>query len=349
MNWYCKVKYLYLISLIIAFQTACRGEENRLPASIVVSLDEAYELKDIQNTHSIHLDENCVSFPGAVHKMKVVNDTIYILDIQKAPGLYVYDICGKQLYAYDCVGRGPGEFVGLMDFQVNKASVLLLDNVGKKILKLNKRGEFVSSKSIPDIAFSFAEEKENMFYVDMGNSIASDNSKLKLIKDGEVSSLLEVPEVMENITISPSNTLVKSNENIYYLPALENVIYEYKNGEVLRSIGFDFGSSWPGESFWLDNKGKHPLMIFRKLMEYPYVRELNFIVKDEILHLNFMREDKYFLFFYNMKNGKQQLYIDKDKRTYKPYDLSENKFYVMNKDESEILVFKLNLEALCLE
>lgn len=345
-----KVKLLGVFLLVIGFHVSCQDRKNVLDGKIVVSFENVTSLENIESLYRVRLDENSITFPGMVHKMACLNDTIYVLDVQKAPGLYVYDGDGTLLYAYDCVGEGPWEFNSLIDFQVIDASIYLLDNAGRKVLELDKSGKCIASEPIPELAYSFVNGDNGITYFDTGNSTAFNNSKLISVEGENTSTILTVPNAIENITISPTNTLVYNHGSVFYLPALENVIHECKDGQVVKTFEFDFGDYWPDESFWNENKGRHPLMLFRSMEESSYIRELNFLMDDEIIHLNFMQGNSFFLFFYNMKSGKHNLYIDKNKDFHRPCALSQGKLYVMQEDETfDISVYKLNLQTLRFE
>lgn len=340
-----KVKFLCIFLSTIVFHTACQDGKNVPEGDIVVSLDKASVLENIKEVYRFTLDENCSSFPGMIHKMHCLNDTIYLLDIQKAPGLYVYDKEGKQLYAYDCMGEGPKEFKGLIDFQVNESSVFLFDNVGRKILELDKAGKFLSSESVPEQAYSFAYEPNGRYYLDLGNSTSFNKSKLLSGKDGNFDHLLTVPDAIENITISPTNTLAYNCGSIFYLPALEDKIHVCQDGKIVNTINLDFGKHWPDESFWYENKGQHPLMLFMSMEKSSYIRELNFLIDGDVIYLHFMQGDSFFMFFYHLRSGKQHLYVDKDKSFYAPCTLSGDKLYVMKEDDI-VSVYQLDLETM---
>lgn len=328
---------LILMLLLASCHTEGRKEIAVSEKRITVSLENASVLEPIKCLNEMVLDENSEFFPGMIHKMQYVNDTIYVLDIHKSPGLYAYDRNGKFLYAYEKVGQGPEEFMSLADFQLSDTAIWLLDNFGEKILELNKKGNYVSAFPINNLAFSFAILPDGNVYFDTGNAVFTDKSKLLFKRGEELISVMMVPEELENITISPTNTLIGKGSGVLYLPPMENVVYEYNEGEMVNTYRFDFGLDWPNKKFLFQNKKMHPLMLLRHIVDSSYIYEMNFLSDGDILLLNFMKDDSFYLFFYNMKTDKHKLYIDTNKEFYRPLSLSGDKFYVVKETDSFIV------------
>ena len=78
-----KVKFLCIFLSTIVFHTACQDGKNVPEGDIVVSLDKASVLENIKEVYRFTLDENCSSFPGMIHKMHCLNDTIVDRKIHK--------------------------------------------------------------------------------------------------------------------------------------------------------------------------------------------------------------------------------------------------------------------------
>ena len=332
---------LYTISLLFVGCNSRHDKDVTETSAVIVDvhIEDAtpFSLK-ASKVFSLEVKE---SFPGMIHKMQVVNDTIYIMDSAKAPGLYAYNMDGCFLYVYENIGHGPEDFYRLSDFQISNDTIYLLDASGKKLLKLDKTGAFLSSNNLPYLVGSFALESDGSMWFDKGNSKIGDQSKLLYWKDGSFSSVLLIPEELENLTISPLNTLITYNETIHYLRPLENVIYECEKGEVEVVYSLDFGENWPKNEFYSQNKHIHPFSLFRKLSDSGYIIELNCLENEKYLHLNFSCNNSFYMFFYNKETTQQCLYgtLDKDR----PLCLIDQKFYVAKETDDTYILVEYNI------
>lgn len=336
-------KLLFVLILMLIFQSCqntSKDYSTDVPEKLNINIEtEVYDIETINRNYEIKLSTDSL-FHGMIHKMMIRNDTIYILDTQKAPGLYLYDEMGRLLNVYDKIGQGVGEFVNVIDFQIDDGFIYLLDSHQANILKLNRDCQYLSTINGVKNANSFAMGSVDDIWYDMGNYIMDDSAKLICMSSQGKSSVLNVPSHIENITISPLNTLIKINDEIHYLPALENVIYECKDNVATKKYFLDFGNLWPSESFWVESKKEHPLMIFRKLSESGYVYELNFQENLDVIHLNFKCGTDSYWYFYDKRNMKQKLL--KGMTGLRPCCIYNEKLYVISDiDPSCIMVYSL--------
>lgn len=80
---------------------------------------------------------------GRIDELKIVNDTIYVLDSRIAKSLFLFNIDGQFIRKIGNTGKGPGEYVSPMSFTVDmdNRQIQLLDM--KKILFFTLDGEFI--------------------------------------------------------------------------------------------------------------------------------------------------------------------------------------------------------------
>ena len=289
-------------------------------------------------------------FPGMVQGMSVVNDTVYILDAFKAKGLYVYDKNGTFLYAYDRIGQGVGEFMDLKGFQVGDSSVYLLDSSCKQILIIDKKGKYISTQKLPDNDYisSFAVEKGGGLWIDRGNSGGMDGiSKLlyQKINNDVAMTVLPVFEELKGKTISPLNSFAVYGSAIHYLPALENVIYDCKEGVAEVIYKLDFAGDWPTKSFFERNRDAHPLTLFRKIEESGYITGLNFLEDASYLVLNFHHDGSHYLYVYDKNMKRQKLYRDEARCLYQPVCLVSGRLYVAQESEDSFVIHIYDLSS----
>lgn len=132
---------------------------------------------------------------GFIDKLIVKNNRIYILDQLQAKSIFTFDWNGNLLNVINKKGKGPGEYTSLKDFSVmDDGSVLAYDSGGRKLIKYNNEGNFVSEKKI---TFNFTYFSSNID----GGLIFSTNYS---------SQNYHLPQVhCHNLLISDSNLVIK--------------------------------------------------------------------------------------------------------------------------------------------
>ena len=115
----------------------------------------------------LETNENCLI--KRIHGIEIFNEKIYIHD-DKMKRLFVFDTDGKFKYEIGKPGAGPGEYVELSDFSIDrdKNVIYLWDEAKKNAMRFDlNTTEFISSIHIPEIvgqSYSFLY-KNNRFYI----------------------------------------------------------------------------------------------------------------------------------------------------------------------------------------
>ncbi|TKG95447.1 6-bladed beta-propeller [Puteibacter caeruleilacunae] len=95
--------------------------------------------------HGFELDKSGGPI-GAVSKVMVYKDKLYVLDVHKAKELFVYDLKnkGRFLYKISSKGRGPGEYTMLTDFCIDLKNdqILIADPILRRISYFDSHGNF---------------------------------------------------------------------------------------------------------------------------------------------------------------------------------------------------------------
>lgn len=93
---------------------------------------------------------------GSIDKAVDDDGIIYIGDY-KSHKIFLFDHDGRMIKALDKRGRGPGEYVCIQSFSVDKQNIYIMDPAQKKIISYNKKTlSFLSSKNIPVPAWDFS-------------------------------------------------------------------------------------------------------------------------------------------------------------------------------------------------
>ena len=90
---------------------------------------------------------------GEVNSIQVYGDEIFISDIVKSMGVFVFNKEGRYIWRIGKVGQGPGEYTEPSDFTIDKKNKLMyvLDSSSQNILKYNlETGTYISTLKVPD-------------------------------------------------------------------------------------------------------------------------------------------------------------------------------------------------------
>lgn len=310
----------YILTIIIITLICCNASNRQsktLPQEggvrLHIDLESAISKSDaLEQVGAITLESKGDTFPGFVHKMMIENDTIYLLDTFKSRGLYVYDRNGQFLYTYDKAGQGSDEFVRLSDFQVYNDMVYLLDSPGKKIITINKQGQYQSSMKLSCSPLSFAlEGKDGGTWMDVGNTaLQKEVYALRHEHEGNVREFVPVPEELHNVTIAPYFTLINVGDSIHFLPEMQNRIFRCKGETVDLAYYLDFEGHWCPLDFFKDNAQADFRYLFKLMDDKKYVTELNFLESKKWLVLSFKCASKSYTLFYDKANTRQTLISD---------------------------------------
>ena len=102
---------------------------------------------------TIILDNNEEALIERIYELDIYNDNIYILD-DKLKRFLVFDVNGKYKYRIGKTGMGPGEYLELSDFSIDREQgfVYLLDEGRKRVLEYNLNTlEFIKDISVGEL------------------------------------------------------------------------------------------------------------------------------------------------------------------------------------------------------
>jgi hypothetical protein len=166
-------KAIYTINL-----DSVKNEETPLNVSVI-----------FKNVRTIILEDHDYAIIGAINEIQVFDNYIFVFDKFKAKKLFVFDKNGKYVRQIGNSGQGPGEYVELNDFCINKEKreIYLLDNL-RKILTYN----IDTGKHLKTINYNLVESRgvyitflNNKFYIAIVPYDTDQNSNLLLELDAE--------------------------------------------------------------------------------------------------------------------------------------------------------------------
>ena len=154
------------ISFIIIIFCSCTVKQTDLfmNTSYMINLDGKQELSlpfsnYFKSAEIIILETNADCLIGRIEEFQVFDECIYILDAHIANSLFVFDIEGRFIRKIGRVGRGPGEYIKLLDFTLDTENrfIYLLD-FGQRIHKYSLDGAYIQT-IIPQI------DKTNVIFI----------------------------------------------------------------------------------------------------------------------------------------------------------------------------------------
>ena len=123
-------------------------EESESLMQIVVDADDcqSVDFNEIsKNVKYIQLETNSQCLLKSIDKVQIYNDKIYVYNFMGDGGnLFCFDMDGKYLFTVGTRGQGPGEYVVMSDFEIDKRNNLLwVGDDAKKIMKFDLNGNFI--------------------------------------------------------------------------------------------------------------------------------------------------------------------------------------------------------------
>ncbi|MFT4073388.1 MAG: 6-bladed beta-propeller [Dysgonamonadaceae bacterium] len=235
-----------LIFFIILL-TGCSKSKDVTPEMIKIGkeLQSASMLDFIEGTNTIQLATNDSGLIGVVSKMQVVGERIYIMDSYIAKSIFVFDMHGKLINRFGKIGGGPGEYLLITDFFVDKANkrIRLLAN-GNKIIDTDLDGNYVKEQILnyPHLSFLFPVGN-NLF---LGNHVtAGDEYLLYVVNPNykETGRYLPLPSGYEKVAISTFVGYTGIDDKYLFAPVASPIIYGINRNGCLPKYEFDFDNS----------------------------------------------------------------------------------------------------------
>lgn len=255
-----------------------------------------YEIIEI-----IPLETNNEVLLAECSKVQSIRDYYYVLD-KKFSSLKIFDTKGGYIKTVGKLGRGPGEFQGVNDFNLDLKNnrIVVYSLADMRLFYFDLEGEFLESVLLDFYAYSFEIITGNKlaFYINYNRSEKSENYNLVITDfNGKIKKkMMPFPQEAQ-MAISFSGML-KSFQNEF--------VYNHAFSDTLLILNSDFKVQ---KSLIVDMKGfewKHGFN-FTKLYEVP-IGELAFMGKscfltDSFLFTNMVYKQRTRNLLINRKDG----------------------------------------------
>lgn len=218
----------------------------------------------VRDVEYVFLETNKNCLIGNISKILYQNRRFYILDKFESKAIFVFNKKGDFLYKIDKTGKGPGEYLELRDFDIDKeGNIYLYDNNAMKIIKY-----FADSEKFKEFKVKYRFEEFKMI----------DDEKMfvyNLYEKGKISAIFAIYRIKNRklITIIPgrklyddfdnprfnSSFLLQSSDNLFFSPVFSNEIYKVSEEKVTKIIRFD-KSLIPSKEYIFDLKKNYQLI-----------------------------------------------------------------------------------------
>jgi len=246
------MKYTYLIAFTLLL-TSCiqRPIQPKVNEYLINrKVTNQYPLKSINKIHLIKINSQNKWFISSFAKIIKYNDLLYIFDNKSKTGkkIFAIDQSGEIRAILDKTGQGPGEYVSITDFDIDKNRELfyVVDQIKQSILIYNRNFEYVG-KLNPVDKFPFNlisyNERSNHFVLGKGNSRFQpdfDYTILKMDYSGNIIGKYLPFDVVISEQFGGSMRMAEIGEYVDYLPSYSNSIYRIDGDSCYELVQFQF-------------------------------------------------------------------------------------------------------------
>lgn len=176
-------------------------------------------------------DGDAESLLSQPRKAIVCNNLIYVSDSRK---LVAYDMSGHSVFLLSRYGRGPEEYLGLLDFIVDNGFIYIMDQ-NKKLLKYALNGDFVASSDLeffPASCYPVADDRMIVL-----SAYQSDGPKFHVLENGTLKEECAFGEVNEpEITwrhFRGQSNYFEFRKRLLFHEPINNVIYQLTEDAIL--------------------------------------------------------------------------------------------------------------------
>lgn len=150
----------------ICFFSSCQRQLDANEKIVKVSVDQADEeylaSSFIRNYKIIPLETNENCLLSSIDKIKKVNEKLFVLD-RVNNAIFIFRESGEYLQSLFKIGNGPGEYVQIMDFDVEDDCLYVLDFPRQAILKYNEDLSYEGMVQYRTMASLFLISGEKIF------------------------------------------------------------------------------------------------------------------------------------------------------------------------------------------
>jgi len=254
-NWSIPLTWLILLPFICSCNRNNQTKERGAVSDIIINRELAKDFQineAIRVTKWVRLETSKEFLVGSVLKVNFINNEFFLISEKK--DLFRFSNTGAFLNRIGTVGKGPGEFLWIVDFMVDPANqhVEIFDESKKMMLIYNLDGKFTSSFNLDfrNVIIKKLPNGKYLLYSRISNYQGTDIRSqyvLFLIKDilhpEDRDSLIPLFNKYLDASGKLSKNFVQNQGKTLFHYGLSDTIYEFDGDRMNHKYHVNFGNS----------------------------------------------------------------------------------------------------------
>lgn len=282
---YLSSQFLSLIILLsvfifylVLFSSCSSKHEKNIKFEISIfnnSLPSLNSSQFVSDVNLIPLETNSKNSIGSITKLIKTDDKFFILDAKSAKKIFVFGNDGHFLYSFGNLGKGPGEYLNIMDFSIDfKYNYIIFLDDERKIIKTDLEGNFIIEKRVPKECKSLINIVAQNGKIYAYSGIQPGNEKkyqiIQLDKNLDPVKYLLPYEYPFPGLRRFNNSIYSFDKNIYFVSFYDNIIYQmrddiFEKRYVLNFSGKELSLKGLTSEQFIENK--HNAFLFNSCVE----------------------------------------------------------------------------------
>ena len=286
-------EFLFFVLCLLISSCSTKEKQAETPFSVIsmadISFNSKLKLSEFaEHIEVIPLETTSESLIGEIKRIIHRNGRYYMLVTNGYSNarVLVFDDSGKFLLKIDKVGQGRGEYLDMADFALTPNSEIKIAAY-QKIVTYDSVGYYVRENPINNYAREIHSVSNDEYIMSHFDLQAHHNKALCLIdsNDNVLTEFFELPpdEVGKLESFLRLNTFASSGRNLYFNYPLCDTIFSIKDRDVLPAYYVDFGAKRIDYS--LVEAKDDALAILNKISGKAYLEILGFQVRPNFLCL----------------------------------------------------------------
>ncbi|ETN96381.1 6-bladed beta-propeller [Zhouia amylolytica] len=282
-------------------------------STIVVDFDEpSNDINQlygmIDSVSAIPLETKSDFLIGRIKKILFDEDYIYVLD-DDSNSLYSFDKAGKAIIKFGNIGRGPGEYMRIGDFDILDNEIVIFDRINKLIF-FDKQGGFTKEEFINDVSAEYIASVNSTTTFTI-NNISHDNTskRISLLTNGHLASTQ--PKVLNFDTIKSGNRMkvrkpiTYLKDQLFFTDYFKNDVYSISKDTIKLKYRFDFGSyTFNTEARNTLFKNLNNTSALSAILKSKYVGVLDYFnVSENYLYVTSVWNEQMYEIYYDKRKG----------------------------------------------
>jgi hypothetical protein len=156
----------------------------------------------------------------------------------------VFNSSGKYLFGINSKGKGPGEYISIIDFDIDKSSNEILICQSRNLMVFSENGKFLKSHNFPFFAYNM-HKMENFYFYSLGFDLPN-VEKFNLYEiDRETFSLIRAtfPTCIntDQYITSNNNAFSSHHDELWFHYGINDTIYSISKSKTLPIYSIHFG------------------------------------------------------------------------------------------------------------